>query len=113
MKKLLLVVLLLMSLLLAACDAPITRGYVYNKQYTVAQWDYTPGYTTRSCTKRSCYTVYHPGYVYYQPAHYYLELTTCSSLQTDGQPGSGCKTGEVEVDQETYDATKIGSYYEG
>lgn len=114
MKKLLIPLLLLSLLatvLLAACDPPLTRGYVYDKQYQAAYSYYVPGYSTKSCSKvgksQSCYTYYHPGYMVYEPAEYYLKLTTCGSLETTGQ----CKTGWVSVDEGTYDSTRIGSYY--
>jgi len=112
MKKLLLIPLLLLSLFaLAACDPPLTRGYVYDKQYYPAYSSYTPGYSTTSCSKvgksTSCYTIYHPAIVIYHPAEYYLRLTTCSNLETTGQ----CQTGWVYVDAGTYDNTRIGSYY--
>jgi hypothetical protein len=116
MKKLLTILLvsLLGVALLVACTPPLTRGYVYDKQYQAAYMQYIPGYTTESCTKvgkydEECDSVYHPGYTIWHPEHYYLELTSCSTLQTDGQ----CQTGEVEVDQNTYDGYRIGSYYPG
>lgn len=110
MKKLLLP-LLLLSLLLVACDPPLTRGYVYDKQYQPSYTYYHAGYSTRSCTKvgksQSCYTYYHPAYVSYYPAEYWLKLTSCSDLETTSE----CRTGWVEVDEGTYDNTRIGSYY--
>lgn len=97
--------------LLAACTPPLTRGYVYDKQYQPAYTTYIPGYSTKSCSKigksTSCYTYYHPSVVDWHPAEYYLKITSCSSLQTDGQ----CQTGWVDVDQATYDSTRVGSYY--
>lgn len=118
MKKLLIPLLLLSLLatvLLVACDPPLTSGYVYDKQYSPPYSSYVPGYTTRSCSKvgksQSCYTYYHPGYVVYEPAEYYLRLTTCSDLKTIDDP-QGCKTGWVSVDEYVYDHTAIGSYYQ-
>lgn len=103
----LLLLSLLATLLLAACDPPVTRGYVYDKQYQPAYSYYVPGYSTRSCSKKSCYTYYHPGYVVYEPAEYWLKLTTCGSLETTGQ----CNTGWVEVDSYTFNHTNRGDYY--
>lgn len=115
-KTKLLIPLVLLSLLalLSACTPPLTKGYVYDKQYQAAYTQYLPGYTSESCVSEGkygeeCTPVYHPAILIYHPAYYYLELTTCSSLQTDGN----CQTGEISVDESTYDRTRVGSYYQG
>lgn len=113
MKKMIGLLLLSLLLLLLACTPPLTKGYVYDKQYQAASTSYSPAYSTQSCSgsgsKRTCKTIYHPGISYYKPAEYELGITSCSSLQTDGQ----CQTSWVEVDQNTYDSTRVGSYYGG
>lgn len=115
MKKLLIPLLLssLFALALSSCTPPLTKGYVYDKQYSAEWVQYVPGYFGRSCSgsgsSRSCSTYYVPGYTIDHPAEYYLDLTTCSSLQTDGQ----CKTGWIDVDSETYSRYRIGQYYNG
>lgn len=112
-KKLpLLIPFLLLSLFaLAACTPPLTRGYVYDKQYHPGYTQHVSGYSTTTCTTvkktKVCKQEKHSGYTVWHSARYYLEITTCSSLETSGQ----CQTGWVDVDEGTYDSTRIGSYY--
>lgn len=80
--------------LLSACSHEVIQGYVYNKEYTPVHFNYV--WIGKSFIME------------YIPAMYYLDLTSCSSLQTDGN----CQiTILVGVDEQTYDSVKIGDFY--
>lgn len=97
---------------LAACSSGPSSGYVWAKVYTPAFVTWSPGYNApETCedidNEEECSGGYYvPGHFLYWPDEWQLQLCVNKVPVTKG---NNC--GWSYVDEPTYDATAVGSYF--